>query len=85
MRNYRPSKYCWEVVAVIQTIVLVGVSVNGHILGGFYEVVLFTAIFGAALVLTIWFEPFMFQKLQRLQIVALLCLYTSSFLSITFT
>eukprot|EP00878_Enallax_costatus_P005234 GHUV01005501.1.p1 GENE.GHUV01005501.1~~GHUV01005501.1.p1 ORF type:complete len:1414 (+),score=216.11 GHUV01005501.1:611-4243(+) len=85
MRNYKPSKCCWEVVAAMQTIVLVGVSVNGHVLGGFYEVVLFTAVFGAALVLNIWFEPFLFLKLQRTQIAALFCLCMTSFVSITFT
>lgn len=83
MRNYRPNRYCWEVVTAVQTIVLVGVSANGHVVEGFYEVVLFTAVFGVALVLNIWFKPFLFSKLQHMQTAALFCLCMTSFVGIT--
>jgi hypothetical protein len=83
-RTFRPGCFCYEAVVAFTTVCLAAISVFSTVIGPYYECVLFTVVFAAALVLQIWLRPFAFDRLHYMQLAASGCLLVTSFVTLTF-
>ncbi|KAF6264689.1 hypothetical protein COO60DRAFT_1266845 [Scenedesmus sp. NREL 46B-D3] len=83
-RTFRPGCFCYEAVVASTTVCLAAISVFSTVIGPYYECVLFTVVFAAALVLQIWLRPFAFNRLHYMQLAASGCLLVTSFVTLTF-
>ena len=82
-RKYRGERYWWEGAMVVQTILLVAVSVFRYTLGNYFAALLLNAVFGAALAMQLFFKPYESRKLHHLQIMATACLYMTAYFALS--
>eukprot|EP00775_Hariotina_reticulata_P004673 gene4673-4927_t len=82
-RNFKPKRFYWEAVVAVQTVVLVCIYVFGHVVGVYYQMVMFTVVFVCSLVIHLLFKPFAFDQLQHIQLMSSGCLCFTSFVALT--
>jgi hypothetical protein len=82
-RNFKPKRFYWEAVIAVQTVVLVCIYVFGHVVGVYYQIVMFTVVFVCSLVIHLLFKPFAFDQLQHIQLMASGCLCFTCFVALT--
>eukprot|EP00877_Chromochloris_zofingiensis_P008141 jgi/Chrzof1/3580/Cz13g01060.t1 len=83
-RNYTERCCWWEGVIATQTVFLVAISVFSSILGVYYELLLFCAMFAVIIIIHQLFVPMRVKKLYLLQLAAYMCLLTVCFVSLSF-
>jgi hypothetical protein len=80
---FTPDRYYWEVVASVQTIILVLVSTFSFALGPFHAALLMLACFTAFLAMQYIFQPFAFQKVLRMQVFSSTCLLITAMIGLS--
>eukprot|EP00775_Hariotina_reticulata_P009713 gene9713-9872_t len=69
--HYKPQRYLWEVVTVVQTLMVVVISMFADDLGVYAEAVLLHVLLAAILVVMVLFRPMASQKVQVLSYASL--------------
>jgi hypothetical protein len=72
--SFTPDRYYWEVVASMQTIILVVVSAFSFTLGAYHAALLMLVWFAGILAMQHSFQPYAFQQVQRMQVSSSICL-----------
>lgn len=80
---YTPGRYYWEVIASMQTIILVVISTFSFILGPFHAVMLLQVCFGGFLAMQYMFQPFAFHEVQRMQLASGICLLLTAIIGLS--
>jgi hypothetical protein len=84
-RSYKSSCCYWEAVVVLETVVLVAVSVFGSSLNPLYQSMLMVAALAAMIALQAWFDPFVSRLSGRVRLQSAVCLLLTSFVAQSFT
>eukprot|EP00878_Enallax_costatus_P008901 GHUV01009305.1.p1 GENE.GHUV01009305.1~~GHUV01009305.1.p1 ORF type:complete len:278 (+),score=34.00 GHUV01009305.1:350-1183(+) len=66
-RTYKPSMCFWEAVVVLETIAFVAVSVFGHSLGSYYQIILMIFVLIIMLFMLVTFKPYAHGIAQRVK------------------
>jgi predicted outer membrane repeat protein len=82
--NYRPSRYWWEVVILVQIQLLVTISVFVYSLTAYFTTLLLQASFGILLALQHWFRPSMVNSINYMSMQSLGVLVFTSTVALTF-
>lgn len=83
-RIFRPKHAAWGAVVVLQTIVLVGITVFGLALGPYHQTLCMSAAFAGTLVLVMLFKPLKHRQQHHLQVFGYGCLYATTLAALTF-
>jgi hypothetical protein len=82
--HFRPECYMWEVVILVQTLVLVVVSVLSYQLGAFYQALLLNVVLVVIAAMLLWFRPFTSRRVQYLAVASLACQLLTSYAAMSF-
>jgi hypothetical protein len=82
--HFRPECYLWEVVVMLQTLILVIVSVFAHHMGAFYQALLLNACFSGIAATLLWFQPYITHSLQYVAVGAVGCELLTSYAAMSF-
>ena len=78
-----PERYYWEVVASLQTIILVVVSTFSFVVGPLHATILMQVCFAGILAMQYIFKPFAFVQVQRMQVASSMCLLLTATIGLT--
>eukprot|EP00775_Hariotina_reticulata_P002453 gene2453-2756_t len=82
--HFRSECYMWEVVTLVQTLVVVVVSVLSYQLGAFYQALLLNAVLVVIAVMLLWFRPFTSRRVQYMAVASLGCQLLTSYAAMSF-
>lgn len=83
-KSYKQHYCCWEVVVLLQTMLVVAISVFGVNIGAFYQCIVMTGALMLMVFLLLACQPYEHPQAARVSLHSLCCLLLTSYLALTF-